>query len=538
MLRRGEHMINTPKPSWIFFCGIFAVLMLATALRFYRLSEPYLWFDEAFSILLSRHTPAQIFSITARDIHPPLYYVSLHYWIEWWGDSKFAVRSMSVMFGVGNVALIIWLTRLASNRNAALLAGSLVALLPLALRYSQETRMYVLTAFFLLGATLALFYWVKAPNRLRYLVIYTLLISAGFYTHYISFACVLSHWLYLLLLGQRQEGTQHYLLRPSWWLANVFIVVLYIPWLYSIQDLVAHFDTFVGEGVLDWIRPVSLSRLPSAFWMTLTARTGKDAGWPFYILLPIVFFLMALRVAYREQRPGFFQMGLVIYTLLPLFVVFLISLIKPMFVERYLFFALTCLPILVALIVDSLRLRVLQFFVVLSVVALQLNGSVTLYGREDEYDGNRQNSLFALEPLADEIARRSMPGDYILVEGSYWFLTLVYDNKTTTQPQVYYLGMPTYRASGYGTSALFSPYMDQVYLHSLSDLPDGGCRVWWVVPTNTNTIIPTDWKELLQRPFGIISLHLLVTPPSADGAPCPPAPQIRDPAFGTLPARR
>lgn len=531
-------MVSASKPAWIFFGGVFVILALATSMRFYGLREPYLWYDEAFSILLSRHTPAQISSITARDIHPPLYYIFLHYWIEWWGDSKFSVRSMSVVFGVGNVALIIWLTRLAAHRNAALLAGSLVALLPLALRYSQEARMYALVAFFLLGATLALFYWVRTPNRLRYLVIYTLLMSASFYTHYISFTCVLSHWLYLLLLGQRQEGKPHYLMRPSWWLANVFVVVLYTPWLYSILDLVSHFDTFVGEGGLAWITPTSLNSLPSAFWMTLTARTGKDEYWLFYRLLPWVFFLMALRVAYLDQRPGLFKMGLVIYTMLPLFVLFLISLIKPIFVERYLFFALTCLPILVALIVDSLRRRVWQFFVVLSVIALQLNGAVAIYGREEEYDGNRQNSRFAIEPLSDEIAGRSRPGDYIVVEDSYWFLALVYYNQTTTQPQVYYPGAPTYHASGYGSSALFSPYTDQVYLQALSALPDGGCRIWWVVSTDTKTIIPTHWKELFQRPFGIVSLHLLVTPPSADGAPCPPAPQIRDPALGKRAARQ
>lgn len=529
-------MANVSKSSWIFFCGVLAILILATVMRFYRLSEPYLWFDEAFSVLLSRHTPAQIFSITARDIHPPLYYVFLHYWIEGWGDSKFAIRSMSVMFGVGDIALIIWLTRLASHRNMALLAGVLVALLPLALRYSQEARMYALTAFFLLGATLALFYWVKSLNRIRYLVIYTLLMSASFYTHYISFICVLSHWLYLLLLGQRQEGKPHYLRRPSWWLANVCVVVLYTPWLYSLLNLVSHFDTFIGEDSLAWITPTHLNRLPSIFWMTLTARTGKDEYWLFYILLPSVLSLMALRVAYLDQPPGLFKMGLVIYTLLPLCGLFLISLIKPMFIERYLFFALTCLPILVALIVDSLRWRVLQFFVVLCVIALQLKGVSVVYEREEEYDGNRQSSQFAIESLADEIVRRSIPGDYIVTEDSYWFLALVYYNQTTTQPQVYYLEDPTYYASGYGSSALFSPYTDQVYLRSLSALPDGGCRIWWVVSTDTDTIIPARWKELFQRPFGTVSLHLLVTPPSADGAPCPPAPQIRDSALGKRPA--
>ena len=53
-------MVSASKPAWIFFGGVFVILALATSMRFYGLREPYLWYDEAFSILLSRHTPAQI----------------------------------------------------------------------------------------------------------------------------------------------------------------------------------------------------------------------------------------------------------------------------------------------------------------------------------------------------------------------------------------------------------------------------------------------------------------------------------------------
>ncbi|MSE24761.1 hypothetical protein GKC32_09940, partial [Lactobacillus curvatus] len=86
--------------------------------------------------------------------------------------------------------------------RAAVLAGILLALLPTAVRYSQEVRMYSLLGVWLLAATLALVYWVRQPERKRYLVAYALLMTAAFYTHYFTALCVLVHWSWLLLLRQ------------------------------------------------------------------------------------------------------------------------------------------------------------------------------------------------------------------------------------------------------------------------------------------------------------------------------------------------
>lgn len=52
-----------------------AVLALALVVRFHGITAPAIWYDEAFSVLLTRHEPWQIWSITARDVHPPPYYL-------------------------------------------------------------------------------------------------------------------------------------------------------------------------------------------------------------------------------------------------------------------------------------------------------------------------------------------------------------------------------------------------------------------------------------------------------------------------------
>ncbi|WP_261434892.1 glycosyltransferase family 39 protein [Serratia quinivorans] len=75
---------------------------------------------------------------------PHFYYLLLHGWMLLFGDSILAVQSLSMLFGVVTVALVIKLTRWLANERAALLAGGLMAMMPMAVRYSQEARMYAL----------------------------------------------------------------------------------------------------------------------------------------------------------------------------------------------------------------------------------------------------------------------------------------------------------------------------------------------------------------------------------------------------------
>ena len=143
------------------------ILALALAVRFYGLTAAAIWGDEGSSLLLAQYAAVDLWFHAAHDVHPPLYFFLLRGWIELFGDGIWSIRSMSAIPGVVVVGLGIWLVRQLSTRRAAVLAGVLLALFPSAVRYSQEVRMYSLLAVWLLGATLALVYWVRQPERTR-----------------------------------------------------------------------------------------------------------------------------------------------------------------------------------------------------------------------------------------------------------------------------------------------------------------------------------------------------------------------------------
>ncbi len=131
------------------------MLLLALALRVYRLDAQSLWYDEAVTAQVAGRGIAELTRWTADDIQPPLYYYVVAGWTRLAGRSEWALRFPSACFGILTVPLL-WAAgrRLFGRRNtgrwAAGLAALLAATLPLYVYYAQEARMYTLLTF--LGA--------------------------------------------------------------------------------------------------------------------------------------------------------------------------------------------------------------------------------------------------------------------------------------------------------------------------------------------------------------------------------------------------
>jgi hypothetical protein len=120
--------------------------------------------DEAISVLIARLPVSLIVSNAGRSSHPGLYYLLLHYWLRL-GAAEPSTRAFSALWGVLTVPAVFVLGGLLFNRKVALLAGSMLALAPFHVAYSQETRMYTQLAF--LGVvTLICFYRATTKRAL------------------------------------------------------------------------------------------------------------------------------------------------------------------------------------------------------------------------------------------------------------------------------------------------------------------------------------------------------------------------------------
>jgi mannosyltransferase len=135
------------------------ILLVVTGLRFYRLDAQSFWNDEGNTARLVERPVALIIEGAAGDIHPPGYYLLLHVWRAFTGESEFALRAFSALCGVLTVAVIAAVAHRVGGRWTALGAALLVAVHPLSIYYSQEARMYALLG---LSSALMLFFSLKS----------------------------------------------------------------------------------------------------------------------------------------------------------------------------------------------------------------------------------------------------------------------------------------------------------------------------------------------------------------------------------------
>ncbi|WP_429528434.1 glycosyltransferase family 39 protein [Pseudomonas frederiksbergensis] len=491
----------SPLPQWLVDYGFWLILVLAALVRFYDLTAAAIWGDEGSSLLMSQYSLGDIWFHAAHDVHPPLYFMLLHGWIELFGDGIFSIRSLSALPGIATVALGFWLVRLVANPRAALLAGLLLALLPTAVRYSQEVRMYSWLGLWLLGATIALVYWIKQPRHTRPLVIYALLMTAGFYTHYFTALCVIVHWAYLLVLRLHPTHPMKHITRPAWWLANVAIVVLFLPWLPGLIDLLQHMDELKANGDVGWETAVTLSSLPTMVWDYLIQDDGDNLPGLMFAALPLLLLAVIVLTVMRDRSLYRWSALLAIYTVVPLLLVFGVSFISPVFIERYLTAYALGLPLIMGLAID----RLLDGFRVLALALLVLLLGTELVGVKTNatVDVDDQTSV-----MVEFVNQHYVAGDRIVISDMLWYLSYVYYNRTDAAPLLYTPPLAngsSSRPNAYGFGTLIDDHAEKIYLDRLTELPSGTGRVWLISSTDQPdefAPLPSGWQQVSEKAAG------------------------------------
>jgi hypothetical protein len=300
--------LSRHKP-WLFLT---LILLLAGGLRLYRIDAQSFWNDEGNSARLAERSVALILKGAEGDIHPPGYYLALHYWRALLGHSETALRGLSALCSVALVAFTFLLgRRLFEDEVVGLLAAALVAVNPFQVYYAQEARMYAALALWATASTWALAAWLAGVRRWP-LVAYVLLAAAGLWTHYAFPFVLLAQNLGLglwLLVGRasgrgRGEAGRRAL---AWALAQGAMVVLYLPWLPTAWHQVTSWSSGrepykLLEALLDISRllsfgltiptevvSVGLIAVGSLVCVSLlpplddTPRDESDAGWPYHL---------------------------------------------------------------------------------------------------------------------------------------------------------------------------------------------------------------------------------------------------------------
>lgn len=76
--------------------AVIAIIVLAFALRVYRLDHQSIWYDEGVSIYYANQSLKGLIAAVSTDNHPPLHSFALHFWLKLAGQTEFSVRFLSL----------------------------------------------------------------------------------------------------------------------------------------------------------------------------------------------------------------------------------------------------------------------------------------------------------------------------------------------------------------------------------------------------------------------------------------------------------
>jgi len=360
------------KRPWLTWLILGAIILLALCLRCYRLDGQSLWADEGNSAALAARNLATITRDAAQDIHPPLYYYLLHFWVRVFGNSEIALRSFSAVAGTILVVVTFFLGHELFNRRVGLIASFLAAISPFQIHYSQETRMYVLSALWAALAVLFFLRWVKswrgvdfgsqmpAGDRARrmprtlFTALYVLFTIAALYTHYFSFTIPLVTNLAYGLGMIAYRPLRRTKIIGGWVAAQLVIVCLYYPWL-----------RLAGGQLATWpavSEPFSLTFLVQDLLRVLSLGLSVEAKttpvvWVFGLLLLLGVLPCKLSGGREEGRDRSFLLArpqlhslifALLYLCLPALVMYILSLSRPAYDPKFLLLATPAFQLILA----------------------------------------------------------------------------------------------------------------------------------------------------------------------------------------------
>jgi uncharacterized membrane protein len=135
--------------------AMLGLALLALCIRLIGLTSRPLWLDEAFSGWFAERGWHYLWTVVPTfEAHPPFYYSLLKLWTGAFGDSAVGMRSLSVLFGVASIPLIMAAAHEQERQEPSgrpmlrmTMAGFIAACSPMLIAADQEARPYPLLLF-------------------------------------------------------------------------------------------------------------------------------------------------------------------------------------------------------------------------------------------------------------------------------------------------------------------------------------------------------------------------------------------------------
>jgi 4-amino-4-deoxy-L-arabinose transferase-like glycosyltransferase len=301
-------------------------LLVGAVLRWLQIGTNSFWYDESFSGLTARLALPEILSNAALDVHPPGYYVLLHFWIGL-GESEWIIRSFSAFFSLFAVVLIYGLGRWLFDQSTGTLAAVIMAIVPFQVYFAQEARMYGLVIFLSISVIWIFLFAVVSKAGWLLWMGYAVVTVFGLYVHYYITFLLIGLYLWFVMNWSRYKRV---MLRFI--LANILIILFFLP---QIDQALTRTEAYLGTEAWQSV-PNILSPLTTIYYLLFAHRIPVWIA-PIGLFLTIAVLILAVwEFRRRKDNKQHFEVALWFSVLAPILAVLLISWLSPqsIYVER------------------------------------------------------------------------------------------------------------------------------------------------------------------------------------------------------------
>ncbi len=515
---------------------VILITLIGLGLRVLLLARKGMWLDETFSVWVANHSVGEMLRwIVKIDQHPPLYYLLLRNWIALRGDTPYDVRLLSALFGAGAIPMVYLIGKRMSGATMGLAAAVLLALSPFNIYYAQETRMYTLLTFNVAVAMYALVRlltdaravrpigsqvrdylrawrapglaepnaagnstdkvdthgqtgwraWIARQRRLPIQtlstdlawIVFIVFSAATLLTHNTAVLFLLAVNLFALglMLFQRLKKSASPLAfqAPSFWnwvKAQIGIFLLWSPWIVAfIRQASRVYQAFwIPEPSWDSVIQVIASFLNPS--LTYLQGSQVTAIWILYVAM------LGLGLLHYRKKLSQFLFLAVLFAV-PFLGELIVSLRRPIFLDRTLIW--TTIPLLLVLAAGITHLR----FRLLVIVALGILATNSMFAAADYYRFWQKEDW---STPAGYVANFAQKDDLVLFNSNFVVIPFDYYFEAYEKQyaiQVEKQGVP----EDLFDSAILEPKMTESDIPRLISLLNGRERVWLIYSHNEYT---------------------------------------------------
>ncbi len=340
----------------------FLIFIVNLLFKAYHAGHTGLSYDENFSAYFGQADIGEIIRFAAEDDpNPPLYLIIIHYWINLFGDSEYALRMLSVLANSFAAGLFFLFATRFFNWQTGIFASLMFLFSNEIYYYSEEVRTY---SIILLCAISSFYLFLSLLERPRLLTCILLgaINAILFYLHYVTGFILFIQFLLWPLLSVRPIKDDHSARSKEFFVIGfpkkqlvylvgslvVFFALLY-PWLDRVTQL------FFSGGKDFWLAKPTYRQFKDCIYEFFNNKTM------FNVHVAVLGALLLILVFVKRWRDKNLSIKLLIFAFatgpLLVYLIYLAAGLSPIFLKRYVLFTLLGFMLLFAYTLSLVRIN-------------------------------------------------------------------------------------------------------------------------------------------------------------------------------------